>query len=197
MKRGLTQSATVTEDSTLKKQWIDGTIVYVAALASDMLDVNTSSGWSTISSDVSFAGQTSFGNVSIYGSLKGPYYANAVARDAAIPSPTNSQVAYLVAEGYWTDYIGGSWQQRANGATPNGSLTVAGKFQASTQAAADTPTDTGSTGALNVITPSIFQQGMTNRKASVSDVTTETNDTKFVTPLSLAGKTATNAEALA
>lgn len=40
------------------------------------------------------------------GSFKEPVYANAAARDAAIPSPANGMSVYLTAEGYFTDYQG-------------------------------------------------------------------------------------------
>lgn len=77
----------------------------------------------------------------------GPVYANAAARDLAIPSPTNGQSCYLTAEGYWTDYIAGAWTQRATGATANGSETVAGKWEGATVAEQGTATDAGGTGA--------------------------------------------------
>ena len=38
VKRGLTQSGTETESVGLQKQWTDGTIAYVTALAFDIFD---------------------------------------------------------------------------------------------------------------------------------------------------------------
>ena len=38
VKRGLTQAQTSTADVTLQKQWQDGTLAYVTALAFDLVD---------------------------------------------------------------------------------------------------------------------------------------------------------------
>lgn len=81
-------------------------------------------------------------------------YADATARDAAIPSPVNWNSAYLTSEWYWTDYVGGSWVQRATGATANASDTVAGKVEIATSAESIAGTDTGGTGAFNSVLPS-------------------------------------------
>jgi hypothetical protein len=62
---------------------------------------------------------------------------------------------YLTTEGYFTDYQSGSWQQRANGATPNADTATAGKVQIATQAEFDAGTDIGGTGATLVAPPSV------------------------------------------
>ena len=70
-------------------------------------------------------------------------YANAAARDAAIPTPTNGMEVYLIAEGYMTDYVGGLWTTRASGAVANASTTVAGKVQMATLVQTTAGTNTG------------------------------------------------------
>lgn len=81
-------------------------------------------------------------------------YADAAARDAAIPSPTNGDMAYLTSEGYWTDYISWSRQARATGATPNASETVSGTVEIATASQFSAGTATGETGATLVPTNS-------------------------------------------
>lgn len=87
------------------------------------------------------------------GPLTGPVYADATARDAAITAPANGQSAYLTAEGKWTDYVGGAWQDRASGTNPNASTTVAGKVEIATLAEIDADTGTGGTGAKLTVDP--------------------------------------------
>lgn len=60
-------------------------------------------------------------------------FANAAARDAYFTSPVNGNTAYLITEWYWTDYSWWSRQQRANGATPNMSTSVTGKWRLADQ----------------------------------------------------------------
>jgi hypothetical protein len=55
--------------------------------------------------------------------------------------------AYVTADGVFYDYIAGAWSQRATGTTPNGSTTVAGKFEEATVAEQGSATATGATGA--------------------------------------------------
>lgn len=101
------------------------------------LDIaNTFTGVNTFSSDVVATG-----------SLKAPVYANAAARDVAIPSPANGMEAYLTAEGKFTDYVAGAWTDRASGTNPNMSTTVAGKSEEGTVAEQAAHTATGGTGA--------------------------------------------------
>lgn len=77
-----------------------------------------------------------------------PVFATTTARDAAITAPSNGDSCYVTATGLFYDYAGGAWGARASGvATPNGSTTVAGKWQGATVAQQGTATDTGSTGA--------------------------------------------------
>ena len=54
-------------------------------------------------------------------------YADATARDAALPSPSNGMQCYLTDTGKFYDYTAGSWVARESGGTfPNMSTTVAG-----------------------------------------------------------------------
>lgn len=97
------------------------------------------------------------GAVSITGSFTVPTFLNAAARDAAIPVPANGMEAYLITEGYFTDYQAGIWGQRSTGtSTPNASTTVAGKVEIATQSDFDSLTDTGWTGAILSVPPSII-----------------------------------------
>lgn len=81
-------------------------------------------------------------------------FADATARDAFLTSPTNWLQAYLTTEWYWTDYVGGAWVQRATGATPNASTTVAGKKEDATSAESIAGTDVWGTGATLSVLPS-------------------------------------------
>ena len=79
-------------------------------------------------------------------------FADATARDAYFTSPVNGNSAYLTAEWKWTDYVAGSWADRASWTNPNASDTVAGKVEISTQAEFDDWTATGWTWASVVAT---------------------------------------------
>ncbi len=65
-----------------------------------------------------------------------------------LPAGSNGDMdAYVTADGVFYDYISGAWTQRATGTTPNGSTTVAGKFEEATVAEQESHTATGGTGA--------------------------------------------------
>ena len=127
VKRGLTQEDVATEDPLLQKQWTDGTVMYITALAYDYLDRQTG--------------------------LLYPY-ADAADRDAKITNPENGMQVYLVSEGYFTDYAGGTWVQRANGATPNATDAISGKVEIATTAESKAGTNSGGTGANLSVLPS-------------------------------------------
>lgn len=80
-------------------------------------------------------------------------YANATARDVAIPVPVNGMEVYLISEWYMTDYVSGAWVQRASGAVANASTTVAGKVEVATQTEVNNGTAIWWTGALLAVTP--------------------------------------------
>ena len=97
----------------------------------------------TISGDWTFTGDEIFS-----GSLRCPVYATAVARATGIPTPANGMEYYQTDTGKFYDYTAGSWVERVSGGTfPNGSVTVAGKFEEATVAEQGTATATGGTGA--------------------------------------------------
>lgn len=83
-------------------------------------------------------------------------FANAAARDAYFTSPVNGNSAYLTTEGKWTDYVSWSRQDRASGANPNASITVAGKLQEATIAQGKNWTKVGSTWADLTLTPDVL-----------------------------------------
>ncbi len=77
-----------------------------------------------------------------------PHRAAVYADTAAFPAGGNGdEGAYSTADGQFYDYVGGAWQARASGTNPNGSATVAGKFEEATVAEQGSATATGGTGA--------------------------------------------------
>ena len=78
-------------------------------------------------------------------------YATTTTRDAAITSPSNGMQCYITADWVFTDYIAWAWAQRVTWATPNGSTTVAGKFEEATVAEQGTASATWATGARLVM----------------------------------------------
>lgn len=105
--------------------------------------------------DISGAGGTNFldcdtGNGTVTGKVIGMFQSTVVAdmteRDAL--SSLNGDECYVDAEGKKYDYLAGAWIARESGGTfPNGSTTVAGKFEEGTVAEQGTATATGFTGA--------------------------------------------------
>ncbi len=146
--------------------------------------------------------------------IKVPLYANAAARDVAIPTPTNGMEVYLVAEGKFTDYTAGTWTDRASGTTSNASETVAGKAEQATLAEQGALTEIGGTGAPLFINPKNLKKvsswapdenripilnasGMVNNfvdpvpfAASSAEATAGVINNKFITPYSLKYKKA-------
>lgn len=65
-------------------------------------------------------------------------------------------VVYNTAAGLFQKYQAGSWEDdTAGGTTPNGSTTVAGKYELATQTENDNGTTTGATGATLVASPTL------------------------------------------
>lgn len=120
-----------------KQQW--GTIEWALVLSSTL--------------DVTWA--TTMGS-----SFKNPVYADATARDAGIPSPSNGMVIYNTALGIHQQYIGGAWASYASGTTVNADTTTAGKVEIATQAEFNASTDTGWTGASLTVLPSQIQSAI-------------------------------------
>ncbi len=78
-------------------------------------------------------------------------YADATARDAELTAPELGMLVYLVDTGIFYGYGSSGWSDFANGAVPNGSETVSGKFQAGTIANMVAHDEFGSTGAITVV----------------------------------------------
>lgn len=119
-----------------------------------------------------------------------PVYATTVARDAALPSPTNGMSCYVTADGVFYDYQGGAWATRGNSATANASTTVAGKVEIGTQVEVDAGTDTGGTGATLAVIPSTFISGtstiITGKLSDQATAEAGADNTKLMTPLRVA-----------
>jgi len=82
-----------------------------------------------------------------------PNYANATARDTAIPSPINGMMIYNSGTGTIQQYIGGAWSDLATGSTVNASDTAAWKVEIATQGEVDAGTRTGGSGAILTVSP--------------------------------------------
>lgn len=96
-----------------------------------------------------------------------PVYADATARDAGIPSPSNGMIVYNTADGLFQAYQGGSWMDLDTGAAqPNATQTIAGKIEIATDAELAAGTDIGGTGASVVAVPSQIAEVVQNSKFS-------------------------------
>lgn len=168
VRRGLTQGSTKTEDLLLRKQWNEGTLAYVTALASDLLDVDKSSGTATIASDIEFTG-----NVNTSKSFRVPSFADETARDAAIPSPTPGMLVEIVGTGLQV-YEGGIWNTLGfSTPTPDASETVSGKVETATNAEVTALTDVGGTGANLHVLPSQVMKSTSFSATSASTLETD------------------------
>lgn len=131
-------------------------------------------------------------------------FANAAARNAYFTSPVNGNSAYLTAEGKRTDYVGGTWVDRATGATSNASTTVAGKVEISTQTETEDQTATWWTWAIIVPTNATINPNnitstapATGDKIAFADISNSNKlrSTTIQTAVDTARPLATNAEA--
>lgn len=102
-----------------------------------------------------------------------PNYANATARDTAIPSPVNGMMIYNSGTGTIQQYIGGAWSDIATGSTVNATETVAGKVEIATQSEVNAGTRTGGSGAILVVSPDTLLSKVSS--ALSSDVRTPTS----------------------
>lgn len=94
-----------------------------------------------------FSGTNTFTNATVTNILGIPTFASTAARDTAIPSPTGKEICIVTGTGYQY-YSGGTWNTLGVGTpTPDGSETVAGKWEGATVAEQGTATATGVTGA--------------------------------------------------
>ena len=101
-----------------------------------------------------FTGTQTVANLVATGYIKDAVYADATARDAAIPTPSNGMVIYNTAVWLFQKYQAGAWVDDTSGAsTPNASTTVAGKVEKSTRSEVTAGTSTGGTGAELFVWP--------------------------------------------
>lgn len=108
-----------------------------------------------IDTDNTFTGTNTFtGQIIASLGFIPPIYADAAARDAALPSPSFGMIVGQNDTGVLYQYIGGAWATFASGTTANASDTVAGKVERATTAQANAGTDTGETGAPTFVRPS-------------------------------------------
>lgn len=131
-------------------------------------------------------------------------FADATARDAYFTSPVNGNSAYLTAEGKRTDYVWGTWVDRATGTTSNASTTVSGKVEISTQTETEDQTATWWTWAIIVPTNATINPNnitstapATGDKISFADISNSNKlrSTTIQTAVDTARPLATNTEA--
>jgi hypothetical protein len=165
VKRGITQSETEATDSDLQKQWADGSFGYVTILAFNALD----------------AQDTKPDRLTI------PTVADATARTALYPTPTGGEMVINTEDaGALENYnpVTAQWEVLGT-STPvvNATTAAAGIVQLAIQATVDAGTDAGSTGATNVVIPSTFNTGITNKIADQSTAEAGASNVKLMTPL--------------
>jgi len=103
-------------------------------------------------------------------------YADATARNTAIPTPSNWMQVYITSEWKFYDYTAWSWTARESGWTfANASTTVAWKVEIWTQTEVDNGTDTWGTWAINVVIPSTFIQWIKNFFSTVKSSIIDTD----------------------
>jgi len=110
-------------------------------------------------------------------SIKVPVYADATARDAGIPSPSNGMVIYNTALGILQQYIAGAWAAFASGTTTNADTTTAGKVELWTTAEFRQGTWVWGSWASLVVTPTQILDFVSFGDGSDGDVTISTPTT--------------------
>lgn len=135
-KRWLDTGDTINEVAAYKLDWRAGTYCYITQLAPNVVDKQ---------GDNTFEWENTFNDFIYLGKgLKGPVFADTLARDAAIPSPAvGMQGIYIVSLWVYQDYYPGGWQSQGTTTTPNATNAVAGKsvLGDATQIANGTNTD--------------------------------------------------------
>lgn len=114
---------------------------------------------------------THSGNETFTKSIKVPVYADATARDAGIPSPSNGMLIYNTALWILQQYIGGAWAAFASGTTSNADTTTAGKVEMSTTSEFRQGISTWGTWASAVVTPAQILALVSFGDGSDGDVT--------------------------
>ena len=137
---------------------------------------------STVSGDKTFSGDnTHSGDTNLTGSAKIPSFADDTARDAVYTSPRDGDVCTNAGD---LQHYNATTVQRetvdTGTPTPNASETVAGKVEIATTAEVNAGTDTGGTGATNVVIPSTLVSYVTDNKyAFENSAISTTANTRF------------------
>lgn len=175
--RWLDQSDTITTVPANQIQRGAGTIIYVTKLgfnfALDFAQVtqnnnfsgnNTFSGSNTFSWSNTFTwASNAFTNLSVSTKFTWPSFASVAARNTAIPSPVDGMVCTVAGDLQHYNATTSQWETAGTTTpTPNGSETVAGKFQQSTDVAFIAGIDLWSTGAQNVAKNSQIKNALDN-----------------------------------
>lgn len=149
--RGLIGYGTgLTSDATQIGEHYAGTQITVPVLVQNMVQIQDA-----IEGDVTMnptIGTMAWDTSVTDSALTMPIYADATARDAAITTPVEGMKVKLTSEGVISSYIGSTWVNEGTDTTPNGSTTVAGKYEAATAAERAAATATGGTGAILIPT---------------------------------------------
>lgn len=119
--------------------WVAGSQVELVIMHDQIFDKTV---WGTITWNLTLSG-----TINTTQSLKIPIYADATARDAAIPSPSNGMLIYNTALWIIQQYIAWAWADNASWTTSNASTTVAGKVEIATDSELAAWTNTGWTWA--------------------------------------------------
>lgn len=175
VQRWLTQWDTKVVDNDLRRQWTDGTVWYITALASDMLDIDKSGWQAVIYSDIDFQWEYEFNwPVEFKNKLKIPTFLSESARNTVYTSPVNWDSCFVV--WIWQMiYSWWVWQPLLEGLpTPNASTTVAGKVEEAIDAEITAWTSTGSTWARLFASITQFLKSL-----SFSPTTTTAEDDKL------------------
>ena len=144
----------------------------------NQLHINQMDAYFNLSENETVSWDTTFNwAVSTTKSFKVPVYADATARDAAIPSPANWMIIYNTALGILQQYISGAWASFASGTTVNADTSTAGKVEMATTSEFLQWTSTWGTWASLVVTPSQIMQLVSFGDGSDGDVTISTPTT--------------------
>lgn len=150
VKRGIEQTGGVASAG-LQKEWTEWVTGYITALDFDLLDKDWDT--NTVSSNITYSGDnTSTWSFDMQWEFKLPVFADSTARDLVYTSPVEWDKCIITGTGEQY-YEGWAWNTLWVGTpTPNGSTTVAGKFQSATPTERASWDTTWSTWALLIPT---------------------------------------------
>lgn len=150
VKRGIEQTGWVASAG-LQKEWTEWVTGYITALDFDLLDKDWDT--NTVSSNITYSGDNiSTWSFDMQWEFKLPVFADTTARDLVYTSPVEWDKCIITGTGEQY-YEGWAWNTLWVGTpTPNGSITVAGKFQSATPTERASWDTTWSTWALLIPT---------------------------------------------